>query len=369
LVRSIDREITRRILVRCPNWVGDLTMATPALKAIRNGFPDSHITWLVRASLKKVIENLPYCDEILEYEERRSGFARRRLLSWAARLRERKIDLAVIFPNSFSSAFMAFLAGIKRRIGYSREGRRILLTDPIEPIREGSRIVPVPMVKYYLRITEAMECPSPPPKPELAVSLPARQEARAILARHGIDQEGMIIVMIPGAAYGSSKCWEPSYFAEVGDRLTDEYGCSLLIIPGPGEEQIAREIEAEMQNRPVVLSDPIVPLDVLMAVIQRSSLVITNDTGPRHFAVALDRPVVVIMGPTDPRYTNLNLEKTALLRENLECSPCHLKICPREHQCMTAIKPEQVIQASERLIHRFVEPHGRTGGSQRKGTA
>jgi heptosyltransferase-2 len=109
-----------------------------------------------------------------------------------------------------------------------------------------------------------------------------------------------------------------------------------------------------MHNKPVILADPAVPLDVLMAIIQSSALVISNDTGPRHFAVAFQKPVVVIMGPTDPRYTNLNLEKTVVLRENLDCSPCHLKICPRDHRCMTAITPDRVIEASERLLDRFV---------------
>jgi len=188
------------------------------------------------------------------------------------------------------------------------------------------------------------------------VSPVARKKAQAILERFDINKNRMTIAMIPGAAYGSSKCWKPGYFAQVADHLIDQYASNVLILPGPEEVEIAREIEARMHNRPFALTDPVVPLDLLMAFIQSSSLVIANDTGPRHFAVAFNKPVVVIMGPTDPRYTNLNLEKTIVLRENLDCSPCHLKVCPRDHRCMTAITPDRVIQASERLISQFVKP-------------
>ncbi len=163
----------------------------------------------------------------------------------------------------------------------------------------------------------------------------------------------MVVLMVPGAAYGSSKCWEPASFGRVADHLIDRYSCKVLIVPGPEEGSIARAIQSTMRNTPVVLADPIVPLDILMAIIQSSSLVISNDTGPRHFAVAFGKPVVVIMGPTDPRYTHLDFDKTIILRENMDCSPCQLKVCPRDHRCMTAITPERVIEASEYLIRRY----------------
>jgi heptosyltransferase-2 len=236
-----------------------------------------------------------------------------------------------------------------------------MLTDPIEPLREGSKILPVPMVEYYLRIVESLNCARVTITPELFVSEGARKKARDRLRKIGVDETRMTVSLIPGAAYGSSKCWKPGYFAEVADHMIREHGCNLLILPGPGEIQIAREIETRMQNQPFVLSDPVVALDGLMAIIEFSSLVISNDTGPRHFAVALGKPVVVIMGPTDPRYTNLNLEKTIVLRENLDCSPCHQKVCPRDHRCMTAITPDRVVEASERLLVESTGPAGSRG--------
>ena len=356
--RSIRDQSVKKILIRCPNWVGDVVMATPALKAIRSGFPDAHITWLVRPLLKKIIETLPYWNQIFEYGGGDRFLKVGRLLSWSMRLRREEFDMAVVLPNSFSSALMVFLAGIRHRVGYSREGRGLMLTDSLMPVREGSTIVPVPMVDYYLRISDSLKCPRLTTVPELSVSRTARQQAEVIFKRLGVDTKRHIVVIIPGAAFGSSKCWKPEYFAQVADHLIERYACNVIIVPGPEEVEIVKDIEARMEKRAFALIDPIVPLDVLMAIIQSSSLLITNDTGPRHFGVAFNKPVVVIMGPTDPRYTNLNLEKTIVLRENLDCSPCHLKVCPRDHRCMTAITPDRVIQASVRFLEESLEQLG-----------
>ena len=91
---------------------------------------------------------------------------------------------------------------------------------------------------------------------------------------------------------------------------------------------------------------------MLKPFVQRCGLMITNDTGPRHYAVALNVPVVVIMGPTDPRYTNANLDRTVVVRKELECSPCHKKVCPRGHECMKGIQPNEVFAAAEQLLRK-----------------
>lgn len=94
-----------------------------------------------------------------------------------------------------------------------------------------------------------------------------------------------------------------------------------------------------------------IDLALLKPMIKRCDALITNDTGPRHYAVAFDVPVVAIMGPTDPRYTAANLDKTAVIRQELECSPCHKKVCPTDHRCMKDITAEMVIEATQKLLH------------------
>ena len=123
-----------------------------------------------------------------------------------------------------------------------------------------------------------------------------------------------------------------------------------MIAPAPNEVEIARAVAALAKERVVCRVDPTVSLEELKALVARARLVLSNDTGPRHVAVALGRPVVVLMGPTDPRHTACNLERQRVLREEVECSPCQLKVCPIDHRCMTRLAPERVLRAAEELL-------------------
>jgi len=124
----------------------------------------------------------------------------------------------------------------------------------------------------------------------------------------------------------------------------------LLLFTGPGEETIAHKI-VQLTRAAIINTGPDnVDLALLKPLIQRCRLLVTNDTGRRHYAVAFDIPVVVVMGPTDPRYTNANLDQTIVLRRELDCSPCHLKECPLDHRCMREISPQAVLQAAEQLL-------------------
>jgi heptosyltransferase-2 len=121
---------------------------------------------------------------------------------------------------------------------------------------------------------------------------------------------------------------------------------------GPGEDRIAQSIVATSKAKIVNTGPDRIDLGLLKYLIRRCQLLITNDTGPRHYAVAFNVPVVVVMGPTDPRYTAANLENTLVLRKDLDCSPCHKKECPRDHECMLMVKPETVFKGSENLLQK-----------------
>jgi heptosyltransferase-2 len=125
-----------------------------------------------------------------------------------------------------------------------------------------------------------------------------------------------------------------------------------MLFAGPGEEDIAKTIIQKSQSNIIDTSEDKIDLELLKPLIQRCNLLITNDTGPRHYAVAFDIPAVVIMGPTDPRYTNANLDHTIVIRKELPCSPCHKKVCPRHHECMTEIAVEEVFAAVKKLLNR-----------------
>lgn len=339
----------QNILVRLPNWVGNVVMATPALKALRESFPNSNITYLARSYVKQVIEGLPFFDRVIEHTS--GGLLGPFIIG--RRLREGKFDAAFLFTDSFRSALEVFVARIPRRIGYRTDLRALLLTDKIDYEVEEGRRKPVPMVKYYFRLVQHIGATADCLKPVLCVSEKSRRYAEEFLAQRGIREGDILIGFSPGAKFGSSKLWLPERFAEVADALAEKYGAKSIIFCGPGEEEISRLIAQSAKSRVIDTSANIIALDDLKAFIQRCNILITTDAGPRHFAVALDKPVVVIMGPTDLRYTNANLEKTIVLRvENLDCSPCHKKVCPRNHECMVGISSEQVISAAEKLLGR-----------------
>jgi heptosyltransferase-2 len=182
------------------------------------------------------------------------------------------------------------------------------------------------------------------------MSEPVKRRAEQLLQRYGIEKHDVVIGLNPGAKFGSSKCWPPEHFARLAEHIEEQWGAKILLFVGPGEESIAQTIIAASKANIINTSPDQIDLSVLKPMIQRCQLLISNDTGPRHYAVALDRPVVCIMGATDPRYTAANLEKTIVIRKDIPCAPCHKKVCPYNHECMTSIRPEEVFQAAKKLL-------------------
>ncbi len=334
----------RRILVRLPSWVGDAVMATPALRALRAAHPGAWIAVEGRPALAGLLAGLASFDAFLP-DATRSTFARVRSL------RAIQADLAVLLPDSPRAALAPFLAGIPRRAGYARDPlRRFLLTDALEPPRAAGRRVPISMIERYLRVTSRLGCPERGTQLELRVDPEIAEAVAKDLARRGVAESERVLLVTPGAAFGSSKLWPPAHFAQACDALARSHGLLPVLAPAPGELAIARDVAARMSQRSLVLAQPEATLAELKALVARASLLLTNDTGPRQIAIALDRPCVVLMGPTDPRHTSHHLERQRVLREDVACSPCHHRRCPIDHRCMTRIAPERAVAAAAELL-------------------
>jgi heptosyltransferase-2 len=337
----------RRIFVRAPNWVGDVLMATPALRALRLAHPGAHIVLAGRPAIADLIRGLPSVDRFLSDPGRGS----RALIAYTQRLRESCFDWAVLFPDSVRAALGPFLARIPIRAGYARDVlRRALITHALEPPRVNRRRVPISMVERYLRITRALGCRDAGIRLDLVVDAAARSRLQTRLQKEGVGDGEAILVVTPGASFGDSKLWPVEHFAKACDELVYQRGLRIVLAPGPGEEGIAREVAERMRARAVNLTDPPTTLAELAALVERARLVLTNDTGPRHVAVALERPVVSLLGPTDPRHTDHLLERQRVLREAVDCSPCGWKFCPIDHRCMTRLRPERVVRAALELV-------------------
>jgi heptosyltransferase-2 len=314
---------------------------------IRQNYPETKIIGVVRNYAKGVVEDGPWFDQIIGCDDKTTkGF-----FKLVQMIRNLNPDIAIVLPSSLRSVLAVWFGGIRGIFGYRRNHRSFLLTGGPRPIYTGNGILPIPMVDYYMEICRWLHLEIPEvTKPSLFLSHSLKKRGKQLFDRYGIKYDDMVIGMNPGAKFGSSKCWPPEYFARLAELFVKRWDCKILLFIGPGEDEIAQSI-LEFSKATIVNTGPDkVDLALLKYLIRRCQLLVTNDTGPRHYAVAFDVPVVVIMGPTDPRYTAANLEKTLVLRQELDCSPCHKKKCPRDHECMSMIKPETVFEGSETLL-------------------
>jgi heptosyltransferase-2 len=250
------------------------------------------------------------------------------------------------------SALAPFLARVPVRAGYARDPlRRALLSHVLAPPSdEAGRRVPTSMVERYLRITRALGCADGDRRTALAVDAAAREALAKRLGEAGLAPTARTLVVTPGASFGASKLWPPGHFAVAADAIARRHGLAVVLAPGPGEEALTREIAGAMQEPALVLAEPPTSLAELVALLAGAALHLGNDTGPRHIAVALGTPTIVLIGPTDPRHTAHQLQRQRVLREEVACSPCGLKTCPIDGRCMTRIGPERVVAAAAELL-------------------
>jgi heptosyltransferase-2 len=347
----------RRIIVVLPTWVGDAVMATPTLRAIRARFSQAHIAFLAEANIRPVIDSSGWMDEVICWPPRERGSRRRRgMFRLAAEIRRTRFDWAVLLPNSFRSALLVRLAGVPRRIGYDRDGRGLFLTDRLYVRRDRGKTAVVPMVEYYGRIAELLGYDPPGDRLELFTEPESDEFVQRRLEWLGLANHRPLVVLNPGASYGSAKQWLPERFAAVADLLVEHYAAGVVITCGPGEEALAHAVGRSMRHPAFVLDEPRGTLSQLKSLIRRCDLLLTNDTGPRHFAKAFGHPVVTIFGSTVQKLTDTSYPLERKIQIEVDCGPCELRECPLDHRCMTGVSVEMVYGACGELLSALTEP-------------
>jgi heptosyltransferase-2 len=346
------------IAVFLPNWIGDAVMATPAVRALREHFAGDRLIAVARPYVAGVFDGAPWFDHFIHAG---GGTWSQSVAGVAWQLRRARVDVAVLFPNSFRSALTARLGGCRRRIGFARYGRSPLLTHRLQPIRDaqGQR-VPSPVIDDYNRLAERAGCPRPSYRLELFTTPADEAAADEVWRGTGLAEFPEVVCLNPGAAFGSAKHWPADYFSDLARSLADRRNCGVLVLCGPGEREQARQIAAAA-DRPAVSSLAAYPLSLGLtrACVRRCELLVTTDSGPRHFGVAFDRPVVTLFGPTHIAWTETYHPRSLHLQKKVECGPCQLRVCPLDHRCMTELRPVEVLRAVEDLLARY--PRRRAG--------
>jgi heptosyltransferase II len=342
--------VIERIAIFLPNWIGDAVMATPALRALRQRFAGAHLIGVLKPYVAGVLEGGDWFDEVLLT----GGWAwKQRTAAVAWELRRRGIDLAVLFPNSFRSALTAWLGGCRGRVGYVRYGRGILLTQGLMPVRNPyGRLQPSPILDAYNRLAEAVGA-RPARRMELFTTPYDESAADCVWRRAGLTHFRRVVCLNPGAAFGAAKHWPAEYFATLARDLAERDAIGILILCGPNERDLASRI-ASFACHPAVHSLGNTPLSIGLtkACVRRCDLLVTTDSGPRHFAAAFNRPVVTLFGPTHIAWTETYYPLAIHLQKPVPCGPCQLRVCPLDHRCMKELTPAEVYRAATSLLTR-----------------
>lgn len=354
MTRTVDLSRIRRIWLRTPNWLGDFVMATAAFARIRAAFPHAHITAGMRPYLR-ALAGSEFFDEIVPTPKAK-GLGD--LVRQVRAMRAGAYDLAIVLPNSLATGIVPFLARVPLRLGY-QQGRPGTMNLGLSARfrrrwwhkREGPRRYPMPMPQYYEELLDVLGLPPVDRHPQLRVDPADDAWVGDHLRTLGIADGEPLLLLVVGANFGASKLWPPERFGELARTMQQKHGMRALVLVGPSEVELGERIARDGGG--IALSQPVLPLDRLKALVRRGTVMVTGDTGPRHLAVAFDRPVVCLIGPNDPNYTNYCLERTTLIRKDLPCSPCQRKVCPLgHHRCMRDITVAEVEAAVLDLLRR-----------------
>lgn len=339
--------------VLLPNWVGDLVMATPTLRALRARYPKARIVGIARPYLLPLLEGTPWLTERVAWEHRGRGWIGR---TWrlVRTLRRERLDAMLVLRNSGFAAGVASLAGVRQIIGYSRRGSRVFLTRAVQPPREGREYTPISAVDYYLRLAEELGCQTNTPQLELATT-PADERAADQIGHHlHLPGPRQTVLLNVGGAYGRAKHWPREHCVDLSRRLADEQGLTVVILCGPDERTAAAEL-ATAANHPRVLSlaGEDVNFGPTKALLRRAAVLITTDSGPRHIAAAVGTPTITLFGPIDPRWSENYQPGAVKLHLSLDCSPCGKRVCPLgHHRCMRDLTPDSVLRAVKQVLSR-----------------
>jgi lipopolysaccharide heptosyltransferase II len=332
-----------RILVKEVNWLGDLVMSQPALRAIRRTYPRAHLAVLIKQELASFFDGARWIDEVIPYSVGRglSGFFDRRRI--VGEIRSRRFDLGVLFPNSFESALWLTMAGVRRRAGFVADARGAMLTLKAVPSPDANS---GHQSDYWLAMVRATGVAEGRADDfALDVHPPHRERMRQWLAANRKRPGRPIYAIAPAAAYGPAKEWPADSYGSLIDLLTRREDAEVVLVGAPSERSKCEEVAAASKSGTIIAAGH-TNIGELIALLSLCGGFIGNDSGCMHLAGALGIPTVAIFGSTNPARTGPMGPKTRVIYRKLECSPCLARTCRFGHyRCLTQIGPDELADA------------------------
>lgn len=343
---SWPNETPKNIIVRMPNWLGDLVMATPVLADLRKHWPQANITAMCQSNVAQLLKFDPNINELYSYK-RPSGWIHRSQHGEIIKaIRHGEYDLGVLLTNSFSSAWWFWRGHVRNRIGFATHGRSLLLDKAVAfPAQKETQH----LVITYKELLAPLGISPSDTAPQLFVSPQEKAAAQELLRNQGINiGEDVIVGINPGAAYGSAKCWLPDRFVEVTKRLLEDPKVHVVYFGDPAGAPLVNDICKQLPDRVINLAGKTTIREVV-ALIQNCTVFLTNDSGPMHICAALKTPLLALFGSTSDVKTG-PYGGGSVIHKHVECSPCYKRVCPIDFRCMTRIGVDEVYNKLRALM-------------------
>lgn len=336
----------KNMIVRMPNWLGDLVMATPVLADLRTHYPQTHITAMCQSNVAPLLKNDPHVDEVYSFRRPSGWIHRTQHFEIIEEIRKGSYDLGILLTNSFSSAWWFWQGNVTKRIGFSGNFRNFLLTEAVPFPKNRNK---QHLVHTYKALLVPLGIQISDTKPALYVTEEEQKEAKEFLHNLNVDPEKQNVIGInPGAAYGSAKCWLPERFREVTEKLLDNPLNRILYFGDAAGVPLVNEICQGLPERVINLAGK-THLRELMALLQFCHVLLTNDSGPMHIAAALGVPLVALFGSTN-EVTTGPYGGGRVIHKHVECSPCYKRVCPIDFRCMKRIEVEEVFNELQKYL-------------------
>lgn len=336
----------KNIIVRMPNWLGDLVMATPVLADLRKRFPHADITAMCQSNVAALLKCDPHISQIYSYKKPSGWVHRSQHGEIITAIRHGEYDLGVLTTNSFSSAWWFWRGHVKERLGYATHWRSLLLSKALPfPVQKETQH----LVITYKMLLEPLGIPLSDTAPQLYISAQEKEAAQELLINQGINLgEDIVVGINPGAAYGSAKCWLPERFVEVTKRLLEDKKVFVVYFGDPAGAPLVNDICKQMPQRVINLAGK-TTIREAVALIQQCTVFLTNDSGPMHIAAALKIPLLALFGSTSDVRTG-PYGGGRVIHKHVACSPCYKRVCPIDFRCMKRIGVDEVYAEVQALI-------------------
>ncbi len=331
------------VIIRSPNWIGDCIMSIPAIKSLKYGFENTDIFIVTKPNLKNIFLSVKEISGIITISD---NFSFTNIKKLSKKIKEFGIEEGILFTNSFSSALMLKLAGIKHLTGFRRDMRGFLLSNmekfPTEILHQED---------FYKRLISIFrdKVEKKDYSNEIFLTKSELKKSAELLDDMGVDCQKKIIGISPFTAYGSAKEWIPEYFVNLIKDLKKRFNCEIVLFGSPKEESKLRSLSENLQNDIHFVSSGF-SLREAMIIISKLDFFIGNDSGLMHIASSFNIPLIGIFGPTLPEKSFPRNATSHLVYKEVDCSPCNHRECPIDHRCMRSIKPKEILEVVTTFI-------------------